>query len=77
MSDGLESDGLESALAAIGVRCAVERRGSLAVLTRASGDRALERPEVRRDALAVVRAHGFTHAAVEVEAAAAGGDDRP
>jgi hypothetical protein len=70
------SDGVESALAAIGVRCTVERRGSLAVLTPVSGNRALERPEVRRDALTLLRAHGFTHAAVEVEAAEAGGDDR-
>jgi hypothetical protein len=68
---------VESALAAIGVRCTVERRGSLAVLTPVRGDRALERPDVRRDALALLRAHGFTHAAVEVEAAGAEGDDRP
>jgi len=71
------SGSVESDLAAIGVRCTVERRGSLAVLAPASGDRALERAEVRRDALAVLRAHGFTHAAVEVEAVVAGGADRP
>jgi hypothetical protein len=68
---------IESALDAVGVRCTVERRGSLAVLTPIAGDRTFERPEARRDALAVLRAHGFTHAAVEVEGAGAGGDDRP
>ena len=62
---------VETALEAVGVRCAVERRGALAVLTPARGDRALERPEVRREVLAILRAHGFTHAAVEL-----GDDDR-
>jgi hypothetical protein len=57
---------VEAALRALGVRCAVERRGALAVLTPARDDRTLERGEVRRDVLAVLRAHGFTHAAVEV-----------
>jgi len=52
-------------LEVIGVRCKVERRGALAVLTPLPGDRSLERPEVRREVLSVLRAHGFTHAAVE------------
>jgi hypothetical protein len=60
------SESLEVALALIGVRCTVEPRGTLAVLTPVGGDRALERPEVRRETLAIVRAYGFTHAAVEV-----------
>ena len=68
------TDALETALAALGVRCRVERRGPLAVLTPAPGSRVLERPEVRREALAVLRAHGFTHAAVDP--VDAGGDER-
>ncbi|MFN2566974.1 MAG: hypothetical protein ABR499_18405 [Gemmatimonadaceae bacterium] len=59
------SGSVEAALRALGVRCTVERRGTLAVLTTAPGDRAFERSEVRRQALAMLRAYGFTHAAVE------------
>jgi hypothetical protein len=56
---------IETMLRVIGVRCAVERRGTLAVLTPAPGERGFERPEVRREVLSILRAHGFTHAAVE------------
>lgn len=64
------SGSVEVALQALGVRCTVERRGALAVLIPTPGERAFERPDVRREALAILRAHGFTHAALE-----AGGDD--
>ena len=57
---------IETMLRMIGVECAVEPRGALAVLTPAPGDRSLERADVRREVLAILRAHGFTHAAVEV-----------
>jgi len=60
------TEAIETMLEVIGVRCTVERRGALAVLTPAPGDRTLERPDVRREVLAILRAHGFTHAAVEV-----------
>jgi hypothetical protein len=59
------SESIEIALRMIGVRCSVERRGTLAILTLAEGERALERPDVRRETLAILRAYGFTHAAVE------------
>jgi hypothetical protein len=55
----------ETALAALGVRCTIEARGSLAVVVPATGERALEDASVRRAVLATLRSHGFTHAAVE------------
>ena len=60
------SPALETALRELGVRCTVETRGGLAVLTAAPDERAFESAEVRREALAILRAHGFTHAAVEI-----------
>ena len=65
------TDTVEAALRAAGVRCSVERRGALAVVTPAPDERGLEKADVRREALAILRAYGFTHAAVEVPA-----DDR-
>jgi len=56
---------LELALLALGVRCTVEAKGSLAVLIPARGERALEQTRTRRAVLAELRARGFTHAAVE------------
>jgi hypothetical protein len=55
----------ELALRALGVRCTVEAMGSLAVVIPAPGERALEDGGVRGNVLAALRAHGFTHAAVE------------
>jgi hypothetical protein len=55
----------EQALRAIGVRCTVETRGSLAVVIPAPGERSLEDAAVRRAVLAALRSCGFTHAAVE------------
>jgi hypothetical protein len=66
------SGSVEGALHALGVRCTVERRGPLALLIPAPGERAFERPDIRREALAILRAHGFSHAALEVT----GDDDR-
>ena len=70
------SEPAEAALRTLGVRCTVEPRGALAVVTPDAGEWGLESAEVRREALAILRAYGFTHAAVEVrgdERAAAGG----
>jgi hypothetical protein len=53
------------ALRALGVRCTVEARGNLAIVIPAPGERSLEDAGVRRAALAALRGHGFTHAAVE------------
>jgi hypothetical protein len=55
----------ELAIRALGVQCVVEARGNLAVVIPTPGERAFEDPNVRRAALAALRAHGFTHAAVE------------
>jgi hypothetical protein len=66
------SGSVEVALRALGVRCTVDRRDGLAVLIPAPGERAFERADIRREAVAILRAHGFTHAAVEVT----GDDDR-
>jgi hypothetical protein len=66
------SGSVEVALHALGVRCTVERRDALAVLIPVSGERAFERADIRREALAILRAHGFSHAALEVT----GDDDR-
>jgi hypothetical protein len=68
------SDSLDAALRALGVRCTVEDRGPLAVVIPAAGERSFERADVRRHALAILRAHGFTHAALEPGADPHGGD---
>ena len=60
------SDSVEAALRTLGVRCRVERLGALAVVRPVSGEWGLETADVRRQALAVLRAHGFTHGALEV-----------
>jgi hypothetical protein len=60
------TDSLDAALRGLGVRCTVEKRGALAVVVPAAGERAFEHANVRRQALAVLRAHGFRHAALEV-----------
>lgn len=55
----------EQALRALGVRCSLEGRGTLAVVIPAAGERAFEDAAVRRAVLAALRSYGFTHAAVE------------
>jgi hypothetical protein len=55
----------ELALRELGLHCAVEARGNLAIVIPAPGERALEDATVRRTVLATLRARGFTHAAVE------------
>lgn len=58
---------LERELAELGVPCRVETRAGLAVLI-ATPDVAarLGEPELRRQALAFAREHGFTHVAIEL-----------
>jgi hypothetical protein len=55
----------ESTLRELRVRCAVEARGNLAVVIPVLGERALEDVNVRHAVVAALRAHGFTHVAVE------------
>jgi hypothetical protein len=55
-----------SALRAIGVRCSVEAYDALAVAVPEPGERRFEIDDVRRQAIALARTHGFSHLAVEV-----------
>ena len=66
MSTASNERSAEAALRALGVRCSVEPRGKLAVLLAAPGERSLERSDVRQRVLATLRAHGFTHAALDL-----------
>ena len=61
----MSAEGLAAALRDLGVDCAVEARGKLAVLL--AGDASpLERDDVRQAALALLGPHGFTHLALEL-----------
>jgi hypothetical protein len=64
-----DAPGLEAALASVGLVCAVEGRGRLALLIPrrdAATQARLADPALRRRALALAAEHGFTHAAVEL-----------
>jgi hypothetical protein len=77
-------DALAHALGALGIRGSVEARERLAVLVVDAATAApdLADAELRRAALALARAHGFTHLALElgddgdVPSGASGGDAR-
>ena len=58
---------LERALRAMGLRCSVEEHGALAVCVPDPGERGFEDAETRRRAIALARAHGFSHLALEVK----------
>ena len=58
---------LAGALAKLGVECALEVRGGLALLLpTAEGAAALQVDEKRRAVLALAKDHGFTHVAIEL-----------
>ena len=58
---------LATAIADLGVQCALEARGGLALLLPAQESVAtLQSPETRRAVLALARTHGFTHVAIEL-----------
>jgi serine protease inhibitor len=57
---------LERALRALGVVCVVEACDALAVVIPDVGDRRFEIDDIRHRALALARAHGFSHLAVEL-----------
>ncbi|HEY7235651.1 MAG TPA: hypothetical protein VH539_15970 [Gemmatimonadaceae bacterium] len=57
---------LERALHALGIRCSIEAFDSLAVALPEPGERSFEREDVRRRAIELARAHGFSHLAVEL-----------
>jgi hypothetical protein len=61
----LSADGLQRALAALGIDCTVEARDKLAVIIpKHAGP--LREASVRRAALAMLGEHGFTHLALEI-----------
>jgi hypothetical protein len=58
---------LAGAIAELGVQCSLEVRGGLALLLPvAESVAALQSPDTRRAVLALARAHGFTHVAIEL-----------
>ena len=58
---------LAAAIARLGIRCALEVRGGLALLVPTLDDvAALQVDETRRAVLALVKDHGFTHVAIEL-----------
>lgn len=61
-----DAAGLEAALRAAGVSCVVDADGRLAVLVPGPAGLDLADPELRRRALALLPAYGFTHLALEL-----------
>jgi hypothetical protein len=58
---------LASAIAELGIACALEARGGLALLLPTTeGVAALQVDETRRAVLALAKRHGFTHVAIEL-----------
>jgi hypothetical protein len=58
---------LATAIAKLGVECALEVRGGLALLLpTAEGAAALQQDGTRRAVLALAKEHGFTHVAIEL-----------
>lgn len=64
---GRTASALAAAIAALGLQCALEARGGLALLLPVPESvELLQRPETRRAVLALAREHGFTHVAIEL-----------
>jgi len=58
---------LAAAIAKLGIRCALEVRGGLALLLPAPDEVAvLQQDENRRAVLSLAKEHGFTHVAIEL-----------
>ena len=58
---------LKAAIAGLGIDCALEVRGGLALLLPApDAVAALQVDETRRTVLALAKEHGFTHVAIEL-----------
>jgi hypothetical protein len=58
---------LAAAIAELGIECALEVRGGLALLLpTADGVAALQVDDSRRAVLALAKEHGFTHVAIEL-----------
>lgn len=59
---------LERALRSLGLRVTIEPMDALAIAIPEPGERGFERDDVRVRAIALARAHGFSHLAVELRA---------
>lgn len=62
----MSAESLEAALRAQGIDCVVEERERLAVIVPGPRGLDLSSAELRRRALALLPAHGFTHLALEL-----------
>ena len=60
------AEALERALRDLGVRCSIQAYDALAVAVPEPGEQTLQSPDIRRQAIALARTHGFSHLAVEL-----------
>ena len=68
---------LASAIAELGVQCALEARGGLALLLPVQESVVtLQSPETRRAVVELARTHGFTHVAIELPTDRRGAGER-
>ena len=64
---GRNASAFAAAIAGLGLQCALEARGGLALLLPVAESVAmLQQQETRRAVLALAREHGFTHVAIEL-----------
>ena len=62
----MSAETLEESLRTLGIECRVEAVERLAVLVPDGRVSALEDARIRREAVGLLRAHGFTHLALEI-----------
>lgn len=62
----MSADGLQRALRALGIDCAVEARDKLAIIVPSASARDLGEMSLRGAAIALLAEHGFTHLALEI-----------
>ncbi len=62
----MSAESLEASLRALGIPCRVDGLDRLALLIPDDDANALEDARIRREAVGLLRAHGFTHLALEI-----------
>ena len=62
----MSATALETALREMGIRCVVEARERLAILIPDDAAASLDAARLRRDAVRLMRAHGFTNLALDI-----------
>jgi hypothetical protein len=62
----VSAENLEAALQELGIRCTVEAMDRLAVVTPYDADAERETVRLKREALRLMRAHGFTNIALGI-----------